>query len=140
MRYIQFRGKTSDGRWHEGDLLTIMGGVPRIVHDGIEDENGDISYYDGQGETFFVDVATVSEFTGLYDKNGTKIYEGDIVKAEVGLDEYKGIVKYNKERAMFFVVCFERDKRVHTDKLRLGCEYITEVIGNKWDNSELLEE
>lgn len=139
MRDILFCGKAVDngeflnckGKWVEGGITFFKGGTPYICPERFSD-------YDEEIE---VDPDTVSEFTGLTDKNGTKIFEGHIVLAKVGLHTYMGIVKYDEKCAMFVVEAFGRykNKTEHTDKLCFSCEYITEVIGNKWDNPELLE-
>ena len=124
MREILFRGKTFDGEWLYGDLW-----------------NGIDKYINSHVCIMLVDPDTVSEFTGLRDKNGKGIFEGHIVLAKVGLHTYIGIVKYDEKCAMFVVEAFGRykNKTEHTDKFCFSCEYITEVIGNKWDNPELLE-
>lgn len=73
MREIKFRGKRLDnGEWIEGDLLR-MNGHWFIFPDPAP---GGIDKYE-------VDPATVGEFTGLKDKNGKEIYEGDIMDMEV---------------------------------------------------------
>nr|DAE92174.1 MAG TPA: YopX protein [Siphoviridae sp. ctES717] len=73
------------------------------------------------------------QFTGLHDKNGKEIYEGDIVKktGSIGIDIGKVIYEYNG----FIVDVMNMDRfygRVHL------LEKFTEVIGNIYEDSELL--
>lgn len=81
---------------------------------------------------------TVGQYTGLIDKNGTKIFEGDIIKHYYD----------NTDKSMFDIgvilfddkVCqFKRNSRVNTRyyNIHFECEY--EVIGNIHDNPELLK-
>lgn len=80
---------------------------------------------------------TVGQFTGLTDKNNVKIFDGDIVTVEnpnISDDEY-GIVKFDNDGAMFIVEfdTFTVDFGNNIDGNR--CE----IIGNIFDNSELLK-
>lgn len=116
MRIYKFRGKSIfDGRWVYGLLRRREG----LNHDLIEEFNG--AGHD-------VDTKTVSEFTGLLDKNGKEIYEGDITKDGVGNID---IIVWHP--AGYFAV--QRNKQDHTfiEGERL------EVIGNIFENPELIK-
>lgn len=80
-----------------------------------------------------VDPETIGQFTGLYDNTKKEIYEGDIVKktGNIGIDIGKVIYEYNG----FIVDVMNMDRfygRVHL------LEKFTEVIGNIYEDSELL--
>lgn len=81
---------------------------------------------------------TVSEFTGLTDKNGTKIFEGDIVYDSYR--EYSYQVKYWLGQGMYFLDKInDRDGNWYSFE-DVDFDENIEVIGNIHDNPELLEE
>ena len=128
MREILFRGKREDnGEWVEGHLL----------FDEEQDEAYIAEYFEDRS-AYIREVIpeTVGQYTGLTDKNGKKIFEGDIVGYYSGYRKkyFFGICKYGK----FNCSCchgvygwFFDD-----DDIRECSSY--EVLGNIHDNPELL--
>ena len=128
MREILFRGKhKADGKWCEGNLNIDRQGVAIITPD-----NTPIGCY-GQ-----VDPETVGQYTGLTDKNGTKIFEGDIVKLRLlaAKMEWKGVCEYRN--GAFGLAWQYAGERYCTFAGTCNAEY--EVLGNIHDNPELMED
>ena len=130
MREILFRGKTSDGEWVEGDVLQTR------YHSGhIEYQ---IMPQTPVSSAYPVLPETVGQYTGLTDRNGKKIFEGDILHCVSKLDNAKMVVIF--ECGEYRMVLAEKFK----DYI-LNCEFYAitcfekEVIGNIHDNPELLK-
>ena len=127
MREILFRGKTSKGDWVYGHI-----GGNRVCPEVIFPFNDFIGIK--------VIPETVGQFTGLTDKNGKKIFEGDIVKGTI-------VSSWNKEPIKCKVV-YKRDGFICEETLRGAriCDHKVcfakniEIIGNIHDNPELLGE
>lgn len=123
-REILFRGKQSDnGEWVYGDLMTKY---PH--HKGLTIvENGCI-YHE-------VDPETVGQYTNLKDKNGVKIFEGDILGFhDIG---ERGVVEVEFDDGAFRVD--DWGEKVVLDDDIIQSFNTVRIEGNKWDNPELLE-
>jgi hypothetical protein len=123
-REIEFRG--FDGtEWYYGDLEYNRKTDVARIHTYKEDGS-----YNRQ---YTVDPDTVGQFTGLVDKNGVKIFDGDIVKCETFV--YK--VAYNDKRIASFFLHRDVDMYRHYFGKAMDSDDC-EVIGNIYDNTELL--
>ena len=80
-----------------------------------------------------VDPETICQYTGLKDKNGTKIFEGDIVNM-LNITDYPMQIKWSKKwaRFIFYNLVDKTEMNLFTEQ----CE----VIGNIYDNPELIKE
>lgn len=125
MREILFRAKHIhalsqnehlDGRWIQGYLC---------------DKNY-IYSPELEGE-FLIDPGTVCQYTGLTDKNGRKIFEGDIVKHDVS-DTVGAVKWYCEDYVGWCVDDIYIDEQQFTDEMWNECE----VIGNIFDNPDLI--
>jgi uncharacterized phage protein (TIGR01671 family) len=152
MREILFRGKRKDnGEWVQGfyaiqsNHACFQSGlkyVSFILKDEFMDWGlGGIAEYE-------VIPETVGQYTGLHDKNGNKIFEGDIISA-TALDtgeEQRTVVCFgnfidenNDDEYIGFFIEFDGIKTTITQLSMEECKNRIEVIGNIYDNKELLK-
>jgi len=145
MREIKFRGKRLDnGEW-------VYGFYVKYEHMGVIKYLIITDWAQVYSNSYYVIPETVGQFTGLLDKNGKDIYEGDIVA-------HNGILQKNKLLEIRFIdgaFCLYlngipdmardnnavtiRDAMFEAQNFRFGVKLILEVIGNIYENPELLE-
>lgn len=151
MREIRFRGKRVDnGEWVYGDLLQ-----PNLIVADWCNETGTQVF---DLEAYAVIPETIGQFTGLKDKNGNKIFEGDVVKqsfqqntpkvfcARVIKGYHQGVVKITSNgvsimRPYFVITYDDWDEDISPQILKTPKSvrgYRSEIIGNIHDNPELL--
>ena len=135
MREILFRGKRLDnGEWVYGNLN--YGTIEiKSIKDSYYISTFDVNPWD---KKFYpVIPESVGQYTGLTDKNGKKIFEGDCFKTYcAGLPVYKHIVGYYPEHFAFMARCIEMNAVHYLSDYRPSA---IEIIGNIYDNPELLE-
>ena len=128
MRTIKFRGYNAKNKeWLYGCYL-INRGEHFICPDGEQP-------HDKTWEDFQIDPESVGQFTGLHDKNGKEIYEGDIVHCSFGHigPEFTGTVTYADGEYVILDVDEE-----YMSPRDYGEKHI-EVIGNIHNNPELMK-
>ena len=136
MREILFRGKSvSNNEWVEGFYeYSYMYDSLRECHR--------IIWVDKPTRTNYLSEVipeTVGQYTGLTDKNGKHIFEGDIVKTEIyngkRYEKIVGVITYIKEHMAFAVYQIHERMCDIIDELH----HKLEIIGNIHDNPEFLE-
>ena len=139
-RDIEFRGLTGSVK---GDIWVY--GTPYKVESLF---SADERYYirNKHADERIVDPKTIGQYTGLKDKNGKKIFEGDILRTPAWLygEEKVCICKYNQENNVNSIIGFglyTNDAYFKKYQELVECDEWDEfeVIGNIYENKELLE-
>ena len=149
MRTIKFKAKNRVCEWVKGDLLQYLDGTVYIgdnkgpwTDDGFH--NSDYTRVE------IVNPDTVCQFTGLLDKNGKEIYEGDVLRSDTypfsctgdnQYDNYYGAIGWSEEEALFYIVAIKNPKSSVrgisdgiTDSISKKKMQDFEVIGNVHDD------
>ena len=137
MREIKFRGRSIDG-WLYGETIWFNE-FPTLNNRQIYMPNPDDENCDELNVETWSIVFDVCQFTGLKDSNGNEIYEGDIVKIEDYFGgDIIGRVIYDETTAGYV---FHKGNERNYFQMTLDLEgYVHYVIGNIYENPELLEE
>lgn len=128
MREILFRGKTDKGEWVHGDLLH-----PDLYGNGYAIED----FTKGKNNCCDVLPKTIGQYTGLTDKNGKKIFEGDILE----FSDRLVIVFWHTHLGCWdsnFLKFTNKDNS-RDDMSPLNWEYKSNVVGNIHDNPEFMK-
>ena len=153
MREIKFRA------WHKGkkeiidvEEIDFMNKVINYIENDYENNRQEII------GAYFEDIELM-EYTGLKDKNGKEIYEGDVVKLihtgiEISADRledlkrFVGIIKYENgifkivrtEKSLIESKYFEMEQKKVSEIFIYSKLYDLEVVGNIYENPELIKE
>lgn len=119
-RYLFKAKKTDSEEWVVGSLISMPHGgymIDRVA--------------DSRRFRVMINPSTICQCTGLKDKNGKLIWENDIVK--INNDKVNTLITFRD----FEIICTIPNEKYYKHRLEYDTEY--EVIGNKFDNPELLE-
>lgn len=137
---IIFRGKSSvTNEWVYGSLVKVGNESHIVEFDEVDLDGHHIRYCSDR--SVFTKQGTIGQFTNLCDKNGKEIYEDDILRVYDGEKYFNIVVKWSEE-AMAFMACYPDGNQSPLSWFSnlLSRTYEIEVIGNLYDNKELLEE
>ena len=146
MREYKYRGKgIADNEWYFGDLIQTRLGTTWIITEDYTTATEEISLNTCASPQ--VKAETVGQYTGLHDKNGKEIYEGDIIEFSYDMfvgnfDTFVAKGKIIFEEGAFYVEVFENERTTEGEAYLLYSINLDtiKVIGNIYENKELLNE
>ena len=137
MREILFRGRRRDNReWVFGCYYKQTECYGDDTENHIIIASSEDLSYDQVLDYYYVDPETVGQFTGLTDKNGKKIFEGDIIRCIATMCDGREMVGYIIYEDCCF--CVNENRTANLPAMDL-CDAF-EVIGNIHDNPDLFKE
>lgn len=161
MREIKFRGKSlNNGEWVHGDLIENQGRFfiyHAMTETTLQDKDGHIVIVADA-----IDNNTVGQYTGLKDRNGKEIYEGDIIDINYKYDAHTphgcipdqdciclGVVEYSQYTAAYELRVIKAEYPINVGSYKeeyclnlysFDLEGYIDLVGNIHDNPELLED
>lgn len=134
-RYLCRAKRIDNGEWEIGSLITFPTGEYEISNKCNNPPDCD-PMWDKVVITHKVDPSTICQCTGLKDKNGKMIWENDIINCMDA--ECCGYIGWNESEAGFYFNALLEDGRFEEEHI-YDYQNCMEVIGNSFDNPELLE-
>lgn len=151
VREILFRGKRKDnGEWVEAfSICKCKLGDEWVYYLGASQNSVmkmDMNYNLISAETlddflfYAIDPETIGQFTGRVDKNGNRVFEGDIIRITAFAPNiFVGVILWDDHDQCYLIVK-DPSEQIHIDDFgNYGKPSYYEVIGNIYDNPELLE-
>lgn len=129
-RYLFKAKRVNNGEWVQGYYVKGLNMYGKEVH--LIFEPNTMFYSSGETDGWYkVDPTTICQCTGLRDKNGKLIWENDIVK--INNSKVNVLITFGE----FEIICTIPNEKYYKHRLEYDTEY--EVVGNIFDNKELLE-
>lgn len=134
----KFRGKSTaeenKGEWVYGNL--VFDKDLAIIVSGIDEATCEYIAFE---DFCSVDIDTVGQSAGLFDKNGVEIFEGDVLAVETDEEVTNVNVFWDKKHALFMFKSKKYNEEELLAELVEDNTYPFEIIGNIWDGGDLID-